>query len=289
MRDACSHRYRKMAAVHACGDHDGQANARRAGARALAAMASALRAVAHRPSGGLPLSVELEKDLSKKQQLLDVLVVRRGREELTRPLPDGLNDLVAHNLISFKSYREPLNDWTLKELTGHYVNYRQQVSPRGNLLPEDQFRLYAVCARHPRDLFAEVPPEILQAGVYTCRRGSDAIRIVVAAELPKEEKNALLHLFSAAPDQVEYGAAHYRLQLLDTSTIVKQLFEEYRVEGMNMPTIEDIRRDVAREYLRKLTPEEVLGLYTPAQIAGYLRRLRKKPAAARKKKPKPRN
>jgi hypothetical protein len=49
-----------------------------------------------------------------------------------------------------------LDDWALKELTGHYVNYRKQVSPRGELLPQHSFRLYAVCARHPH------APEILR-------------------------------------------------------------------------------------------------------------------------------
>jgi hypothetical protein len=140
-----------------------------------------------------PFTVLLEMDLSQKQQLLDVLVVRRRPGRVTRPLPDGLDDLVAHNLISFKSYREPLNDWALKELTGHYVNYRKQVSPRGRLLPEDQFRMIAVCARRPRDLLAAVPAEPLRPGVYVCRRGTDAIRLVVAVELAQQERNALLH------------------------------------------------------------------------------------------------
>ena len=95
---------------------------------------------------GSPFTVMLEMDLSQKQQLRDVLIVQRRPGRLTRPLPDGLDDLVAHNLISFKSYREALTDSALKELTGHYVNYRKQVSPRLRPLPEDQFRMYAVCA-----------------------------------------------------------------------------------------------------------------------------------------------
>ncbi len=152
---------------------------------------------------GSPFTVVLEIDLSRKQQLLDVLVVQRRPGRVTRPLPDGLDDLVAHNLITFKSHREPLTDWALKELTGHYVNYRKQVSPRGRRMPEDQFRMCAVCARPPRDLFASVPSEPMRPGVYTCRRGTDAIRVVVASELPQEERNALLHLFSAAPEQVQ--------------------------------------------------------------------------------------
>lgn len=117
---------------------------------------------------GTSFDVVLEMDLSQKQQLLDVVIVRRRTGGVTPLLPDGLDDLAAHNLLTFKSYREPLGDWALKELTGHYVNYRKHMSPRGQLLPEDQFRLIAVCARRPRDLFRTVPPEPLRPGVFVC-------------------------------------------------------------------------------------------------------------------------
>jgi hypothetical protein len=63
--------------------------------------------------------------------MLDIVVVRRGTGDRMPPMPDGLDDLVDHILITFKSFREPLDDWALKELTGHYVNYRKQVSQRG--------------------------------------------------------------------------------------------------------------------------------------------------------------
>jgi hypothetical protein len=89
---------------------------------------------------GSPFHVEAERDLSFKAQLLDILIVRKDAEGVVPPLPDGLRDaLAAHNLISFKSFRDTLNDLTLKELTGHYINYRKQVSPSMNdlLLEED--------------------------------------------------------------------------------------------------------------------------------------------------------
>jgi hypothetical protein len=115
--------------------------------------------------------------------------------------------------------------------------------------------------------------------------------------LPKEERNALLHLFSAAPDRVEYGAEHYRMQSADTSTIVKELFGEYRIEGLSMPyTMKDFHRDVARKYLRELTPEERLsGLAVEERLAGlpakeiaaYLKQLQNKSVPAQKKKGKP--
>jgi len=75
-----------------------------------------------------PFAVEIERDLSQQQQLLDILIVRRGPGPLTIELPDGLTELAAHNLITFKSHRESLNDWAMKELGHHYVAYRKLVS-----------------------------------------------------------------------------------------------------------------------------------------------------------------
>ncbi|MBI4750115.1 MAG: hypothetical protein HY774_16640, partial [Acidobacteria bacterium] len=81
---------------------------------------------------GSPYEVELEKDLSVKRQLLDIVIIRRGDGQWEQPLPDGLENLADHNLVSYKSLQEPFDDWTLKELTGYYVNYRKQISPSLN-------------------------------------------------------------------------------------------------------------------------------------------------------------
>src|SRR5437588_12221700 len=130
-----------------------------------------------------PFVVELEKDLSLKKQLLDVIILRKYPGTFADPMPEGLEDLATHNLITFKSHQESLDDWALKELTGHYVNYRKQVSPeRKSLLPEEEFRLYAVCSRYPQNLAGAVALRRLQEGVYECRRGTDIIRVVVAHE-----------------------------------------------------------------------------------------------------------
>src|SRR5437899_4821439 len=147
---------------------------------------------------GSPFVVEVERDLSVQQQLLDVVNVRRGRGRFACRLPDGLEGLREHNLITFKSHREALDGWAMKELVGHSVAYRKLVSPSpSELLPEDRFGLYAVTARHPDHLSVQVPWERVRAGVYDCRWGTDAIRVVVAGELPREPHNAPLHLFSA--------------------------------------------------------------------------------------------
>src|SRR5580692_4485282 len=77
---------------------------------------------------GSPFVVELERDLSKQQQFLDVLILRQARGRFVGRLPDGLEGLAAHNLITFKSLREALDAWAMKELIGHHVAYRKLVS-----------------------------------------------------------------------------------------------------------------------------------------------------------------
>src|SRR5919205_2002974 len=116
---------------------------------------------------GTPVTVEPEKDLSEKQQLLDLLILRPGAGALPRRLPDGFEDLAGHNLVSFKSYQEALDGWALNELVGHYVNYRKQVSPSmQDLLPETDFRLFAVSVRYPQGLARQVAMTSVQPGVY---------------------------------------------------------------------------------------------------------------------------
>jgi hypothetical protein len=205
-----------------------------------------------------PFVVELEKDLSHRQQFLDIIILRRRKGRFPGRLPDGLDNLAGHNLLTFKSHQEALDDWALKELTGHYVNYRKQLGPAGEpLLPETDFRLYAVCSRYPHNLANEVPWERLQAGVYQCRRGTDVIRVVVAGQLPRAAHNAMLHLFSASTEQVGYGARHYRQHTAETSTLLHQLFQGYQREGLAMPyTMADFRRDYILEHFKDLTPEE---------------------------------
>jgi hypothetical protein len=201
---------------------------------------------------GLPVTVEIEKDLSLKQQFLDVLLVRKEPGPLNCTLPDGFEGLAAHNLISFKSYQEALDGWALSELVGHYVNYRKQVSPnRDNLLPEADFKLFAVSVRFPRGLNSQAGLDKLQEGVYQVRHFSGEIRLVVVHQLPQQSQNALLHLFSAQEEQMRYAVREYRPRSPQTSTFLYQLYDRYREEGMPMPyTKEEFYRE-AMEKMRK--------------------------------------
>ena len=64
---------------------------------------------------GLPVTVEMEKDLSLKKQLLDILLIRKETATLECRLPDGFEELASYNLISFKSHQEKLSTWSLNE------------------------------------------------------------------------------------------------------------------------------------------------------------------------------
>src|SRR5262245_26261905 len=178
-----------------------------------------------------PFIVEVERDLSVQQQYLDVVIVRRGRGRFAGRLPDGLEGLRPHNLVTFKSHHEALDDWAMKELTGADVAYRKLVSPSpSKLLPDEQFGLYAVAARFPHNLSGQIPWQRVQAGVYDCRWGTDTTRVIVAGELPCEPHNAPLHLFSASPELVEFGQTVYRRRSAETSLLLGQLFEKFRGE-----------------------------------------------------------
>ena len=207
--------------------------------------------------------VELEKDLSMRQQLLDVVIIE---QDVGRPLeipPDGLESLGPHNLLTYKSHQQVLDAWTLDELIGHYVNYRKSISPpTGGMLPSETFNLYAVSARYPAKLASDVNSRLVKPGVYDVRWGARDIRIIVLSQISADPKNAVWQLFSAVPKTVAAGAMHYQWRS-PVSSVMNELLKNYNLEGIiTMPyTIEDYQRDYAREYIDKLTPEEILESY----------------------------
>ena len=173
---------------------------------------------------GTPVAVETELDLSLKQQFIDLVLIRKGPGSLPRPLPDGFEDLAAHNLVTFKSHQEALDAWALWELVGHFVNYRKQASPSlDDLLLEDDFRLFAVCARFPHNLAQQVALAPLRDGVYEVQGLALRIRVIVTVQLPLQEHNAMLHLFSAREELLRYGREHYRPHSPETSSLLYKL------------------------------------------------------------------
>jgi hypothetical protein len=215
---------------------------------------------------GTAIAVETEMDLSLKQQFVDLVLTRTGPESIPRPLPDGFEDLGAHNLLTFKSHQEALDCWALWELIGHFVNYRKQASPSlWDLLPLTNFRLFAVCARYPQGLAQQVELTSLREGVYEVQGLALRIRIIVANQLPQEEHNAMLHLFSAREELLRYGREHYRPHSQETSSLLFQLFKAYSEEADMSDKLQEFVRETIDEMLKSLPAEELRKRLSPEE------------------------
>lgn len=222
---------------------------------------------------GTGYSVELEKDLSLKQQLLDVLIIEKSKAGRLNKipeneLPDGLENLGKYNLMTYKSHQQALNAWTLDELTGHFVNYRKLISPSPDkLLPIDDFSLYGLSARYPENLekYCELNP--VNSGIYDIKWGGSIVRIIALSRVPKEEKNAIWNLFSAVPETVQFGFSKYKWRN-EVSSVINEMLLKYKIEGViAMPyTVEDFKREYAKEHidelLDKLSVDEVMKKYS---------------------------
>jgi len=211
--------------------------------------------------------VEMEKELARKRQLLDIVIIRAGGGP---PLPepcDGLEDLRPHNLLTYKSGREALDAWALEELIGHYVNYRKSFAPTA---PAADFGLYAVATRRPEALMRDVALQRVQEGVYTVRALHQPITVIVLKEVATVTRNAIWALFSFEADRVERGARDYVWRQADHVSLLQELYYRYQEVGIAMSyTFENFQRDLARRLVLELPPEERLrGLPPEERLRG---------------------
>lgn len=253
--------------------------------------------------------VEVERDLSVQQQFVDVVVIEQTEGEAVTEFPDGLENLGQYNVLTFKSPHEALDGWAMDELLGHFVNYRKQESAKAfpkskELLPEEAFRLYALCTREPKKLAGQAQLRPIKEGVYEINWGSQIIRIIVLSQVPRIKRNAIWQIFSNIPGGVQFGARHYHWRRSDHSSIIKEFLAHYNAE-VSMPyTWDDYWVDKALEHedkllarlpvekrlqglpseerLKGLPVEERLKGLTAKEIEAYLNKLRKRKPKSKK-------
>lgn len=216
--------------------------------------------------------VELEKELSIKKQFLDIVIIKKIDGVPLLEIPDGLDNLVEHNLLTYKSLQEPLDDWAIEELIGHYVNYRKLVSPSlDELLPIQHFQLYAISTRYPQKLLSkEKCFKKLNEGIFDLRWESRQIRLLILNQIPLEKRNALWLLFSGKAPNFNYGDHYYNWHSLREKSVLNQLYELYQKEGVIMPyTWEDFDKDYTKEHIHLLSPQDRLkGLPVEERLKG---------------------
>ena len=94
---------------------------------------------------------------------------------------------------------------------------------------------------------------------FISRVGVISSKLIVLSEIAHAERNAIWHLFSGIPGEVEFAAHQYRGHTREISTILNQLFENYQLEGLEMAyTMEDFQKDYVRDHLGVLSTDEVL-------------------------------
>ncbi|XCN71370.1 MAG: hypothetical protein Q3M24_13730 [Candidatus Electrothrix aestuarii] len=200
-----------------------------------------------------------------------MVIIEREEGEPPADLPDGLDNLGPHNILSFKSHQEPFTPWACDELLGHYVNYRKQASPSmDNLLPSEDFRLYAVAARYPEKLARKVQLHEHAPGVYDFIWASRSVRLIVTGRVAQAKRNAVWELFSGIPERVAHGASGYAWRTEGLSSVISTLYTHYRLEGIQMPyTVKDYFREVTLEHLDTLTLEERLRGFSKEELLKY--------------------
>ena len=239
---------------------------------------------------GAPWTVELELELALKSQLLDVAIIEAtGPNDPPQPapdLPDGLETLRPHNLLTYKSHHEALTPWVLDELIGYYVNYRKlKLDAQGKRHPPDAFGLYAVATRYPERLARRhaLKPTAWE-GVYDLPWGAHVVRIIILNRIADHPRNAAWELFASEQDRRRQGLEHYRARHHNTAhrghwDLLERLYRLYRREAPNMAyTMEQFIRETHEmvideairtdpdSILKRFDPEDVLKRYDPEDV-----------------------
>ena len=219
-------------------------------------------------------SVKMEADLSLKKQFLDMVISREGEGNPPQDVPDGFDNLAAHNLITFKSHQQTLDGKSMDELIGHSVNYRKIFGTvRGKLLSDQDIRLYAITARYPRKLLKKANTTKVCQGVFDVQWGAQIIRVIVTSAVSLISRNAIWHLFSGKSKRVEYGLQHYRWKIGDLTSVINKIWKYYQIEGFPMAyTVEQYIKESRKELLSTLLPEEksqfIAGLTPEERLKG---------------------
>ena len=183
-----------------------------------------------------PYEVEIEKDLTVKKQLLDIILIERDKTISFDRYPDGLENMSRYNLISYKFLHEYFDLWSLFELLGHYVNYRKQISPSmDNLIGVDNFKLYGITTLMPTKLMDIFSFQTIGQDIFELKWEEICIRLIVLSMIPKGPYNDLWRLFSAKSEVVEEVLIHYtENKHKDYNQLMQRLYEFYLKEELPM-------------------------------------------------------
>jgi hypothetical protein len=110
----------------------------------------------------------------------------------------------------------------------------------------------------------------LGPGVYEVRVLALRVRVIVLKELPRAEHNAMLLLFSAREELLQYAREHYRPHSPETSTLLYELFKAYSEDLTMADKLKEFVQQSIDELLKSLPPEERLKGLSADEVARAL-------------------
>ena len=132
-----------------------------------------------------------------------------------------------------------------------------------DMMPESNFKLYAVCTRFPKKLEQQLALHRVSQGVYDIVWGTDTIRLIVLSQIPNDAHNAIWRLFSAKRESVIQARDQYKMNQPEISTIIQNLFEIYQQEKIDVSyTIQDYQKEYVSDHLNLLPVEKVIKRYS---------------------------
>jgi hypothetical protein len=231
---------------------------------------------------GSNFEVKTEQNMSVKPQYVDILIISKSSGNPLSKLPDGFEFLKDHNILTYKSLNESLNQWAIVEVLGYYASYRKIVSPKEKLLPQSKFQVYAICTNYPQKLLGSEQNfghhiEKIKAGVYKISSPLiGSLIILVLSRMALQTQNALWQLFSGHAQGFQYGNSHYQWHDPQDKSLLNQLYLLYLKEEVDMPyTFEDFHRDYTMPFIESLPvevrlkgipPEEVFKQFSPEEV-----------------------
>ena len=143
------------------------------------------------------LCIEDEHMLSKKPMQIDVLVVKKKREQ---PIRKNIGRIFRkHNIIEYKSPEDYLSVNDFYKVYG-YTCFYQSETKRVKEIPPEEITITFICNHYPQKLlehlkkFKRIEVEKQETGIYYLLGDSFPIQLVIVKELSKEENYWLQNL-----------------------------------------------------------------------------------------------
>ncbi len=201
---------------------------------------------------GLPYTLEIDYNVARSDQRIDLLLKKNIPAAPAPILPDGFENLQEHNLLSFKSFQEPMDAYAIFELCCYGFLYMKMITEKGKeKWPLPNLGLYAIATRRPVQLFKVTRLKFhkLKSGVYDVECGTSDVRLIVINELKQESQNSNLLLLSNNEKQIEYGKKSNNLDHPDFMFSIWRLQNRDAPKGANVAKPKSFTMESFREFL----------------------------------------